>query len=113
MWLLRRVGGLCCTADLYRDEADVWYSSRIQLEIDYAPGEKLGEGSYAVVRAVRRRRDGARLAATRISKRLTLSDANVLWAAPAEPTFTGPGAALRRLLRAPPAALQIKLLKPI
>ena len=54
MWLLRRVGGLCCTADLYRDEADVWYSSRIQLEIDYEPGEKLGEGSYAVVRAVRR-----------------------------------------------------------
>ena len=29
MWLPR----LCCTADLYRDEADVWYSSRIQLEI--------------------------------------------------------------------------------
>jgi len=84
MWLLRRVGGLCCTADLYRDEADVWYSSRIQLEIDYEPGEKLGEGSYAVVRAVRRRRDGARLAAKRISKRLTLSDDNVLWAAPAE-----------------------------
>ena len=43
MWLPR----LCCTADLYRDEADVWYSSRIQLEIDYEPGEKLGEGSYA------------------------------------------------------------------
>ncbi len=84
MWLLRRVGGLCCTADLYRDEADVWYSSRIQLEIDYEPGEKLGEGSYAVVRAVRRRRDGARLAAKRISKRLTISDDNVLWAAPAE-----------------------------
>ena len=80
MWLPR----LCCTADLYRDEADVWYSSRIQLEIDYEPGEKLGEGSYAVVRAVRRRRDGARLAAKRISKRLTLSDDNVLWAAPAE-----------------------------
>ena len=37
MWLPR----LCCTADLYRDEADVWYSSRIQLEIDYEPGEKL------------------------------------------------------------------------
>ena len=33
MWLPR----LCCTADLYRDEADVWYSSRIQLEIDYEP----------------------------------------------------------------------------
>ena len=48
MWLLRRVGGLCCTADLYRDEADVWYSSRIQLEIGYEPGEKLARfvGTY-------------------------------------------------------------------
>ena len=73
---------LCCTQDLFKDAPDVWYASQSALEADYAFGAALGEGMFAKVRVVTRRRDGAAFAAKVFKKRAELSDGNELSRAP-------------------------------
>ena len=55
--------GLCCTKNLYEDDPNVWYASAVAMKLDYDVGRALGEGMFARVYRVTRRRDGALFAA--------------------------------------------------
>lgn len=76
------MGNMCSTKHMYKEDPEVWYDSTTQLKVDYNLGTSLGEGMFAKVLVVTRRRDGARFAAKRFKKRASINEANEFSVAP-------------------------------
>jgi len=69
------------------DHAIEWYASRDKLKETYELGPQLGEGNFARVVVATRKSDGARFATKVFKKRVTLSEGNEVFPAPAPTTL--------------------------